>query len=534
MSTRLSDTDMTTGEVIQRLQQTLGADKVCTDASTLELFSYDFSEQQLETPAVIVQPASTDDVVSIMHISQASGLPVVARGGGMSYTLAYLPKQPDTIAIDMRSMNRILEVNTEDLYMTVQAGVTWEQLHVALSDLNYRMPFMGTLSGTRATVGGGLGNNATGIGRGMITDSLLGMEVVLADGRVLQTGSRAYSHPEPTSRHFGPDLTGLFIHDNGAFGIKTEATFRLARKPKGLAFTSFGFRSDLEAVRAVVAIGRTGLASEIQTLGRYHNQEFAVAMQPSPAEARAMLRNVMRISGTRGRGLWNVFQTVRAGGLGFLRKWQRTLHVVVDGFDQVAADRAMREVRAIATQHGGVRLPPAIAIAMRAQPFHPIERLMVGSRAQCSFPSNCSVPLSRAEQLVGSLDRFFSAQASFMEEHGLEVTRLYLYVPDLFGCEPIIYWKDRLNPLRMSVVSKDMREELAKIPDNPEGRAAALELRQRLLEYSRRFHGIHFQIGKFYPYRDKLVSGTQWEMMQSVKKLLDPDGRMNPGVLGLD
>jgi D-lactate dehydrogenase (cytochrome) len=521
-------------ELVGELESILGAEHVSTDADDLELFAFDFSEQQLERPAAIARPGSTEEVAAIVRIAHRSGIPMVPRGGGMSYTLGYLPSRPGTLAIDMRRMNAIEEVNTEDMYCIVQTGVTWKQLHDEFSDLDFRIPFMGTLSGKVATVGGGLANNATGVGKGFITDDLLGIEVVLPDGRVLQTGSRAYSEPEPTTRHFGPDLTGLFIHDNGAFGIKTRATFHLARKPRGTAYASFGFQSDAAAVHAVVDIGRSNLASEIQTLGRYHNREFALAMKPAPDEARSMIGKVMRMSSTRRRGLWNIFQLIRSGGLRFLEKWERTLHVVVDGFDQVTADRAMREVRRIARVHGGKSIAPPIAIAMRAEPFHPIERLMVGSQAQCSFPSNCSVPVSRADSLVAGLDRFLEEQAPFMEQHGLEVARLYLYVPDLFGCEPIIYWKDRLNPLRLSVVSPERRAELAAIPENREAREAALELRRRLVEFSRQFAGIHLQIGKFYPYEDKLINPTSWELIQSLKKSLDPEGLMNSGVLGLD
>jgi D-lactate dehydrogenase (cytochrome) len=520
-------------KLVGELESILGTEHISTAADDLELFAFDFSEQQLERPAAIARPGSTDEVAAIVRLAHRSGIPMVPRGGGMSYTLGYLPSRPGTLAIDMRRMNAIEEVNTQDMYCIVQTGVTWKQLYDEFLDLDFHIPFMGTLSGTVATVGGGLANNATGIGKGFVTDDLLGIEVVLPDARVLQTGSRAYSDPEPTTRHFGPDLTGLFVHDNAAFGIKTRATFRLARKPGGSAFASFGFHSDSAAVRAVVDIGRSNLASEIQTLGRYHNREFAMAMKPAPAEARSMLAKVMRMSPTRRRGIRNIFQMIRGGGLGFLKKWERTLHVVVDGFDQVAADRAMRAVRRIARAHGGKTLPPAIAIAMRAEPFHPIERLMVGSQAQCSFPSNCSVPVSRAEALVAGLDRFLEEHAPFMEQHGLEVARLYLYVPDLFGCEPIIYWKDRLNPLRLSVVSPERRAELAAIPENLEARQAALELRRRLVDFSRQFAGVHFQIGKFYPYEDKLVNPASWEIIQSLKNTLDPDGLMNPGVLGL-
>jgi FAD/FMN-containing dehydrogenase len=108
------------------------------------------------------------------------------------------------------------------MYVTVEAGVTWKQLHEALAPRGLRLPFFGTFSGATATVGSGIANGALFFGTaryGTAADCALGLEVVLADGTLLHTGQAAFGG-KPFYRTYGPDLTGLFTHDSGTLGIK--------------------------------------------------------------------------------------------------------------------------------------------------------------------------------------------------------------------------------------------------------------------------------------------------------------------------
>src|SRR5690606_32785391 len=116
----------------------------------------------------------------------------------------------------------------------------------ALRSTGYHIPFGGTLSGERATVGGGLASGATGVKKGEITDYVMGLEVVLSDGRIVTTGSLATATPMQPMRYYGPDLTGVFIHDAGSLAVKTRAVFRLHPVPGGTSYACVGF-NDSEA-----------------------------------------------------------------------------------------------------------------------------------------------------------------------------------------------------------------------------------------------------------------------------------------------
>jgi FAD/FMN-containing dehydrogenase len=109
-----------------------------------------------------------------------AGVPVVPRGGGMSYTGGYLGGA-GSVVVDASVLDRIVELAPEDHYVVVEAGVTWKQLNAALAPHGLRTPFFGTFSGARATVGGGLSNGALFFGsarHGTAADCTLGLEVI--------------------------------------------------------------------------------------------------------------------------------------------------------------------------------------------------------------------------------------------------------------------------------------------------------------------------------------------------------------------
>lgn len=518
--------------LLHALRSAVGEANVFTDEESRVVYSTDFSEEQRPAAAVVVRPGSTDEVAEVVRLAARERYAVVPRGGGMTYTRAYVPEREETVLVDTSRMNRVLEVDTDDLYITVEPGVTWKQIRETLRDEKYQIRFYGTLSGIRATVGGGLGNNATGVGKGDVTDDVLGLEVVLYDGRIVQTGALA-TGPSPLLRHFGPDLTGVFLHDAGAMGIKTKASFRLARKPGGIACASFGFHDRHAMVSAICEIVRLGVHTELFGFERYHHETFANQPKPTPAEAKALLRQIVTASPSRLRGMLNAAKMMRPSGLKFLSRWNQSLHVVVEAVDYGAANRATSTLKRVARRHGASVLPPVLPIALRADPFMPVDRLILGLDGACSFPSNGAVSLSRAHELISALEKFFDENAPLMKEHGLDKTLVYVSPQSLFGIEPILYWRDRLNPLRMNILTDQQRAAWGTIPADLKAREVVIRLRHGLRDLFGRMDAVHYGIGKYYRYKDALKNEENWRTIQAVKDLLDPEHVGNPGALGL-
>jgi FAD/FMN-containing dehydrogenase len=521
-----------TAAFIDTARRIVGSEAVAVDEATCALFSVDFSEIALERAAAVVRPSSTQEVSQLAEAAQQYGVPLIPRGGGMSYTLCYAPTRPGSVILDMQGMNRILSVDLDNLTITVEPGVTWAQIHERLLPTGYRIGFMGTMSGIQATVGGGLGNNATGHGRGDIYDDLLGIEVVLPNGRVVQTGGRAFNPDAAVNRGYGPDFTGLFVHDAGAFGIKTKATFRLQRRPQGTAFVCYGFR-DLAAVTdALIAADRLGIPCGKFAFASYHHAVFA-NQKPTAEEKRAMLKAIIANSPNKRILARNLFTLATSRNMQFLKDWPLSTYTIIDGFDQKAADRAAAAIGAEMRRFGGRKLNSSLGLVLQAQPFVPIDKLIVGMNGECSFPSNYVVPYAKAHELVKACEDFFAAHDADMKKHGVFWTRLFVVQKGMFGIEPIIYWQDRMNPLRLSVLSEQNREKWGNRPDRAEARAFALDLRRRLATRMEQFRPYHYQAGKYYDYRDALASANEWALLDGFKSMVDPNRLINPGALGL-
>ena len=260
--------------LLEELAAIVGKPFLLTDEHSVTLYAQDVHTKGLPALAV-VQPAGTRELADAVNAVVRAGHAVIARGGGMSYTSGYVPREEGSVIVDTRRMDQVLEINAEDMYVTVQCGCTWHDLHNALAGTGLRTPYWGTLSGIRATVGGGLSQNSIFWGSaryGTAADSVIGMEVVLADGRIVRTGAGAQRNASPFFRHFGPDLTGLFTCDNGAFGFKATATLRLIPECAARSFASFDFADEGAIVKAMSDIGRANVAAECFAFDPYLQQ----------------------------------------------------------------------------------------------------------------------------------------------------------------------------------------------------------------------------------------------------------------------
>ena len=167
-------------------------------------------------PLAVVRPGSVDELQAVVRTATASHVAIFVRGGGASYTDGYLPSRSRAVLIDMGRLNRIVEINQTDAYVTVEAGTTWKALKDALDPLGLRTPFFGPFSGMAATVGGSMSQHAVSHGsgaHGISAQSMISLDVVIASGALLQTGSRgarrAALHPVVRPRLGRPVLRRL-------------------------------------------------------------------------------------------------------------------------------------------------------------------------------------------------------------------------------------------------------------------------------------------------------------------------------------
>jgi len=371
---------------IAQLREIVGPGAVETSLEQRQFFSLDFSEEPGALALAVVKPKNTEQVAAIVKAASAAGIAVNTRGGGMSYTRGHVPVRPETIIVDATGLNRILEVNVVDRYVTLETGVTWAQLRAALADTGYRVPYLGTLSGNWATVGGGLSQNATGMGRMTLAEHVLGLEVVLGDGRVLVTGSSATSGTAPFYRYNGPDLTGMFLCDSGAFGIKTKVHLLLEPWPK-MAFGCVTFRDRVAVAEAQAAMATSGLHTEAFAFDGFFVNEYAQHPSPPKADRQRMVAKFLADNPNKVRAYRNLLRAWHPSGLGFLKGLPNAMYYIAEAHDQAAADRLERSIAKITRRFGARALPTAIPFCLRYGPFINVGDIMANREGEVNFQS---------------------------------------------------------------------------------------------------------------------------------------------------
>ena len=514
----------------ERIQNDIDHDIVVTDASEIPVYTSDVYGRGIP-PALVVRPTELQQVSSVVHIATSMGFAITQRGGGMSYTGGYLPTQTHTVMLDLSALNRIVSINEDDLVITVEAGVTWQQIWETLTPRGLRLPFFGTFSGSRATVGGGLSNGALFMGTaryGSAADIVVGMEIVDAQGRLIQTGQAAFHNGRPGFRQYGPDLTGLFVHDAGALGVKTLASLRMMPMPEAADYASFAFATQREATQALSAIGRSGYCEEAYIFDpatTHRSLDPATLMKDI-----GRLGKVIRSQSSVLKGLQEGAKMAMAGRR-FVEGEVYTLHCVCAGrsVDGVREDR--RGVVELALDHNGVEISNTIPKAARANPFEPLNGIL-GSQGERWAALNSKVPHSDAERLIAATEAAIEPYRERMAACGVTMSFLYIAIAQhIFSYEPVLRWFDEWLPVHRHVPEPDFLSGLEEPAPNHEGRALVDEIRSRIVEVFAEFGAASNQIGKTYPMLASLNPDSR-RLLRALKHELDPEGLMNPGALG--
>jgi D-lactate dehydrogenase (cytochrome) len=455
-----------------------------------------------QDPALTVRPGTVAELSRAVAILGAAGVAMMPRGGGTRTADGDGPSASDAAMIDLGDLTRIVEINEADRYVTVEAGCTWAALDAALKSRRLRAGVRAPLvvSPGAATVGGTVSANAAGLGSdtcGTVSDAVLGLDVVLADGSLVETGAAAAEGRTPFLRHFGPDLTGLFLGDCGAFGVKAHVTLPLRGLPAHEACVSFAFERFEDVIEAQVALARLDVAAAQWALDPACNDRLA-ARGFKFLEGLTYTRDVIATA----KVLVDGHRTVMRGG------W--TLHVAVEGDSEREVELKLGKVRRTLVPVALKELPGTIAQQVRGQPFSTLAEWFGPAQDAGWSTLHGLFPLSRAAEIAGVTDEYFIRHREAVARHGIEVAYVTVGLGNAVMIQPILRWTD----------------------PGAAAKSAAATLRRDLALLWGAFGSSHFGLGTFYPYAGA-VSSAALALARALKQALDPKGLMNPGALGL-
>ncbi|MFV8819336.1 FAD-binding oxidoreductase [Haliea sp. E17] len=516
-------------ELHDTLTSIVGSDAVLTGAAGERFYTDVY--RRLATPLAVVRPQSVEQLQELVRATAAQGVTLNLRGGGASYTDGYIADTEDQLLLDLSGMDRITEINELDGYVTVEAGVTWKALKETLDERGLRTPFWGPFSGMIATVGGSMSQNTISHGsgaHGISAQSVLGMDIVLADGTLLQTGSAA-AGSGPFLRYFGPDLTGLFTGDCGALGIKARITLPLLRRRPAHRCASFAFPT-LEAMHeSMRLIALEGLEDTHFSLDSALSQG-QIARQDNAGETFRIALSILNSSPS----WWEGLKQLARAGLSARRIMGRSAymtHYIVEGVDDHEVRSRLHRIRQLVERLGN-EIPATAPSVVRGMPFAPFYNTL-GPNGERWVPLHGILPHSAVPGFHRALKALFSERRDAMDRLGVWHGGMFATVGTSgFLYELALYWPDEITAYHREVVPADYLAQLPVYAGSPEAREYVHELKQALIELYVEHGAVNFQVGKAYPYRERL-QGPAMDLVRAIKQHNDPQHRLAPGNLGL-
>ena len=239
--------------LVSRLREAVGVENVLSAQSDLLVYECDGFTIEKNSPDVVVFPRSTADVARVVKIASELGVPFLPRGAGTSLAGGCLPVGGGVMIVLTR-MKRILEINLRDRYAVVEPGVVNVWLTNALKGTGYHYAPDPSSQGA-CTIGGNVATNSGGphtLKYGVTVNHVLGVEAVLADGRVVRLGG-------PAGDPLGLDLVGAIVGSEGTLAIVTKVWVRLTRSPEGHRTMLGVFESVDDATAAISEIIGAGI-----------------------------------------------------------------------------------------------------------------------------------------------------------------------------------------------------------------------------------------------------------------------------------
>src|SRR3982074_1841819 len=264
--------------VVTELKALLG-ERVSTSAAVREHHGKDESYFPYALPDAVVYPKTTEEVRDVVNICRRHRVPMIPYGVGTSLE-GHILAIEGGVTIYLSQMNQVLAVHEEDLDAVVQAGVTRKQLN---EHIKHAGPLFPIHPGADATIGGMTATRASGtnaVRYGTMRENVLSMKVVLTDGRVIQTSSRAKKSAA------GYDLTRLFVGSEGTLGVITEVTVKLYAVQEAMSAAVCAFdsvdgctKTVIQTIQAGIPIARSEILCEktMDAINKYKKTSYRVA-----------------------------------------------------------------------------------------------------------------------------------------------------------------------------------------------------------------------------------------------------------------
>lgn len=237
-------------KIIQKLTEIVGEQFISTDDADLVSYSSDFMYDVFLKPDVVILPENTSQIAEIVKLANEKNIAITPRGAGTATHGGSIAQ--GGILLDLTRMNKINEFDPLSMIAIVEPGVVYEDLNRITGKAGLWFPIEPP-SGTVCTIGGMVGNNASGLMAlkyGTTKDYVLALEVVLADGSIVKTGKPVLKSSS------GYDLVHLFVGSEGTLGVITEITLRLIPRPMQVSTSFASFQSLTDAMDAIYEIRR--------------------------------------------------------------------------------------------------------------------------------------------------------------------------------------------------------------------------------------------------------------------------------------
>lgn len=512
---------------LEALTAALGAEHVLLGEDDRAFYGTDvFRIDQL--PIAAVRPGTIEQLQQVVRICHDSGTPLTVRGGGASYTDGYTHAKAGGITIDTSRLKRI-DINEDDAIVTVEPGVTWNELHLALKERGLKTAFWGPFSGLNATVAGSISQNSISHGPGVSAEAVSCLDVIVRSGEMLSTGSSGSPVANPFFRFYGPDLAGLFTGDCGALGVKARVSLPLSRRKEAFEAASYNFTSFEAMHQGMRAVALLGVDEENFGLDAAL-QQGQLGKSDSVGAKVEMAGAVMKSAGSFTKGVRQLAKMAVAGDKA-LRQSSYAVHYIVEGNSEAEARAKMASLKGVLAGKGE-EIPNSVPSVVRGMPFAPFHNVL-GPKGERWLPFHTLLPHSACSAFHQALDAYIASQQPVMDQFGIYMGRMFMAVgTSAFVYEPTFYWPDEQSIYHKRTVPADYLKDLPTYPANAEARGHAKRLKFEIIDLMQQHGGSHFQIGKNYPLLDGRNPASV-AILRGLKAALDPKGIFNPGALGL-